>query len=454
MCVFHIKKKLCFGNYQRLMDITNVDKLDALLSNNVSSSYMAVFSALSSGSSKHPLLMHLLRCLHFLLAHFDISLTTSHIAGVYNTAAVTLSRNNLPCFFQCLPQVNQTRVPVPSIPRRHATASAPRLALHTLENYVSHFIGQALAPSTVQTYRCGQRRFSCFCRDAGLKPFPLTDRLLCLFVSHLAADGLTHQIIKSYLSAVWYFHITNGHGDPFSSRAFPLLQYVLRGIKWSPRPPLCTHLPITPSILKAMRSVWASRSSHGDHIMLWAAGCMGFFGLMRAGEFTLKSARDSNPPRVSLPRTWQWTSMLTLLCFASIQSKTDPYRHGVNIYIGRTDSSLCLVAAVVAYVAIRQVAPGPFFIFRDGSPLTRDKLVAAVREVLAEAGLDVSGYSGHSFRIGAATSALRQASAMLSSRHWAVGNQLPIRGTSVLPETLLLALPGCHSQLHGTYVYT
>ena len=80
----------------------------------VHSDNMAVVCAISSGSAKDPLLMHLLRCLHFFLAHFDISLTASHIAGVHNTAADALSRNNLPRFFQCLPQANQCPVPVPS----------------------------------------------------------------------------------------------------------------------------------------------------------------------------------------------------------------------------------------------------------------------------------------------------------------------------------------------------
>ena len=89
------------------------------------------------------------------------------------------------------------------------------------------------------------------------------------------------------------------------------------------------------------------------------------------------------------------------------QSKSDPFRHGVDIYLGRTDSTLCPVAAILAYVATRPAVPGPFFMYRDGSPLTRDKLVTAVRKALTKAGLDHSGYSGHSFRIGAATSAAR-----------------------------------------------
>ena len=66
------------------------------------------------------------------------------------------------------------------------------------------------------------------------------------------------------------------------------------------------------------------------------------------------------------------------------------------------------VAAILAYLAIRPETPGgPLFIYSDGSPLTRDRLIAAVRRALAEAGVDTTGYSGHSFRIGAATAAAR-----------------------------------------------
>ena len=58
---------------------------------------------------------------------------------------------------------------------------------------------------------------------------------------------------------------------------------------------------------------------------------------------------------------------------------------------------------MAAYLASRKGDPGPFFKFKDGLPLTRQKFVAKVREVLEEVGLDPKMYAGHSFRIGAAT---------------------------------------------------
>ena len=73
--------------------------------------------------------------------------------------------------------------------------------------------------------------------------------------------------------------------------------------------------------------------------------------------------------------------------------------------IGRAGTELCPVAAVLSYLARRPGSPGPLFIQQDGTPLTRSSLVAAMREALTSAGLDVAGYNGHSFQIGAALTA-------------------------------------------------
>ena len=132
-------------------------------------------------------------------------------------------------------------------------------------------------------------------------------------------------------------------------------------------------------------------------------------GFMRAGEFTIKSAQDYDPSSSLSPQdiSVDQHSDPSMICVHLKQSKTDPFRHGVNIYMGRTNTELCPVAAILANVAIRLSSPGPFFITKDGSLLTHTQLVAAVRQALSAAGLDTTGYSGHSFRIGAATSAAR-----------------------------------------------
>jgi len=83
-------------------------------------------------------------------------------------------------------------------------------------------------------------------------------------------------------------------------------------------------------------------------------------------------------------------------------SKTDQFREGVDIYLGRSGQALCPVSAMLAYLVRRKDEQGPPFKFEDGKPLTGQRLVKEVKQVLDEAGTSSVGISSHSFRIGAA----------------------------------------------------
>ena len=86
------------------------------------------------------------------------------------------------------------------------------------------------------------------------------------------------------------------------------------------------------------------------------------------------------------------------------QSKTDPFCQGVSTYLGRTGQPLCPVAAVLAYLVTRGNGEGPLFLLW-GQPLTQSQLVSELCKALALAGFHPEKYAGHSFRIGAATTA-------------------------------------------------
>ena len=58
----------------------------------------SIVEAIRKGSSKDITAMHLLQCIWFLTAIFNIQITVSHILGVLNTLAVLLSRNQLKQF--------------------------------------------------------------------------------------------------------------------------------------------------------------------------------------------------------------------------------------------------------------------------------------------------------------------------------------------------------------------
>ena len=97
----------------------------------------------------------------------------------------------------------------------------------------------------------------------------------------------------------------------------------------------------------------------------------------------------------------------TLLVVRLRHSKTDVFGTGVSLNVRATGSPICPVAVVLAYMSICPPQPGPFIMERDGQPLSWPALVAGIRRALVSAGVDVSRFSGHSFRIGAATTAAR-----------------------------------------------
>ena len=168
------------------------------------------------------------------------------------------------------------------------------------------------------------------------------------------------------------------------------------------------RLPVTPNILMHIFRVWSNTPLSPDHVMLWSAFCVGFFGFMRSGEFTCPSLEAFSPDMLSpgdvAVDSYQNPSYVTVTLR---HSKNDPFAAGVTIHLGRTGTPLCPVTALLGYLAQRPPSPGPLFIFTDGSPLCRSKLIHHLRLGLQEAGVDTAGYSGHSFRIGAATAAAK-----------------------------------------------
>ena len=141
--------------------------------------------------------------------------------------------------------------------------------------------------------------------------------------------------------------------------------------------------------------------------MLWAAACVWFFGFLRAGEFTVPSV-GSYDQEVHLNFTnlaVDSHSQLSMVCVRIKQSKTDPFRQGVHVFLGSMEGAVCPVRAIIGYTGNRNPHPGPLFICKEGTPLTHGYLVASVQQALSQTGLNVSQYNGHSFRIGAATTA-------------------------------------------------
>ena len=85
--------------------------------------------------------------------------------------------------------------------------------------------------------------------------------------------------------------------------------------------------------------------------------------------------------------------------------KTDLFRQGVSVYIRTTNSQLCPVVAIIGFMEERGRAGGPLFTWSNGHYLTRDWFMLEVRKAFSAVETKAEDYAGHSFRIGAATTA-------------------------------------------------
>ena len=124
-------------------------------------------------------------------------------------------------------------------------------------------------------------------------------------------------------------------------------------------------MPITPGILAKIHSVLAESAQEPDSIMLWAACCKYFFGFLHLGEITAPSVSHYDPSAHLTVKDVQINSREnpTVVKVLIKASKTDPFRKGMSIFLGRTDNCLYPVAAITAYLASHGPDPGPLFRF-------------------------------------------------------------------------------------------
>ena len=86
-------------------------------------------------------------------------------------------------------------------------------------------------------------------------------------------------------------------------------------------------------------------------------------------------------------------------------SKTDPFRIGHTILIGKTNQPICPVKAWKMYLATKTNIPGPLFQYHSGFLLTKDALTYETRSLLAMSEVNPMQYAGHNYRIKATTTA-------------------------------------------------
>ena len=283
---------------------------------------------------------------------------------------------------------------------------------------------------------------------------PASEGTLIYFASYLARS-VRHSTIKLYLAAVRNLHISCGHNDPLVGKL--LLKKVLRGILRYQGQSHILRQPVTPGILQAICPILQAWLGEYDFSMVWAAFPLAFFGFLRCSEFTYPGIHNFRPqfnlgtdcvsfyPSLACPQH----IVVTLK-----SSKTDFSRKGQSLVIARAPAPVCAVSAMQQFFLTVRPSQGPLFTFQSGRLLTRSAVICLLRDAARHAGLPYHSLKGHSFRIGAASTA---AAAGLPDRlikilgRWSSDcYQLYIR----TPQQVLLSAAPRMASISGTFLST
>jgi len=101
-----------------------------------------VVSALRKGSAKEKTVMHLLRCLWFFVAYYDIEVLAEHIPGISNPTADHLSRCKMSAFFRINLQASPIPTAIPTPLLHIVNSSGPDWSSSKFRKYFKNTVEQ------------------------------------------------------------------------------------------------------------------------------------------------------------------------------------------------------------------------------------------------------------------------------------------------------------------------
>ncbi|XP_021367462.1 uncharacterized protein LOC110459501 [Mizuhopecten yessoensis] len=314
-------------------------------------------------------------------------------------------------------------VPESSTSCQQSPMSLPRVLSSNVElnQTVNDLWDSALTSSTRGVYHTGFTAYKTFLLLSGVNWLctmpPVSEDLLMFFVAHCFKTlNIKASTIKLYLCGIRYSYMRAGHANPLVARdgqAFIRLNTILNGVKKQQGVTRKPRLPITFNILEKICLLLRSGVfSPFLDVMMETACTVAFFGFLRCGEFCVTGAFD--PTRHLCMEDVNIDLVQQCVHITLKVSKCDPFRKGISIVLYSTCKSVCPYTTLKRYLSLRTTTAGrrctihdldPFFVTDSGSPLSRTTFISYLRTVISRLGLDDRVYSGHSFRIGAATSA-------------------------------------------------
>ncbi|VDI80146.1 Hypothetical predicted protein [Mytilus galloprovincialis] len=275
----------------------------------------------------------------------------------------------------------------------------------SLESVTAQLLQASLSHSTRQSYKRMLNVFQQFCKEKFpvVQPFPSTSIMIAHFISFLFLKNYQPSTIASYISAISFVHKLNFWSDPTDSF---FIKKIIKGAQ-NLRSSSDNRLPITKEILsKLVAAIPVVVQSPYNQILLRAMMSLAFYCFLRIGEMAVKSeSRKNNVIQLS-DLNIEFENKVSKRMTVTMRNYKHSDMQPKTISIDKNTSNIaCPVMAMSSYLNLVKHNSGPLFQFPCGTPVSYAFFSASLKAVLNFVGLNTQLYKGHSFRIGAATSA-------------------------------------------------
>ena len=164
-----------------------------------------------------------------------------------------------------------------------------------------------------------------------------------------------------------------------------------------------TRLPIDKNLLgKLIHATQFTTSSLYERSLFSAMFSLAYHAFLRVGEMTTRSAAAQNPHLLHLSNIHWGEGYITVTFLSYKHSQGTSF--SLRIEQGPNNTE-CPLVIMKAFLQRRGPSQGPLFRHQSGQPILRQDFDRALKRALAFNKLDSQAFKGHSFRIGAATSA-------------------------------------------------
>ena len=235
-------------------------------------------------------------------------------------------------------------------------------------------------------------------------PVPIVSEHLYRYVAFLATF-LKFRSVRQYLNIVRLLHVENGFANPLSEDVF--LTGLMRGLRRLKGDFVNRKLPIT---LEIMLKVYGSLdTSNPKEFCFWTACLVAFYGMFRKASLFPRRKECNKLITLADCHVFDWGLAVYTRCSKTIQFQER------QVYVSlpwNSNKKLCAARHIIKCVSmIPNTSPDTciFSFFKNGKTVgfTYQLFTLMLRDVLNKIGLPPGSYSGHSFRRGGASLALK-----------------------------------------------